>query len=229
MIKCLCFDRVKNSENCTFRFKKLYVSFSRLYRSPASLFSQPYVLSRPLRPSENETRKAAAIRGTIRREVRPSVRPDDPFLPLSRFRNDETFPNLPDCNFRIPPQFPRVRARNSYPSCPVLPGTEAIGTNTVRKKRDASGNRKAEGTRPSNRTQRLGSPLSRAACGYPSTETLKNSTTPITCPSSSATTIEWILFRRIISSAAVMRASGAMVFGSRDMISRARILKKFSL
>lgn len=31
VIKCLCFDGVKNSENCTFRFRKLYVSFSRLY------------------------------------------------------------------------------------------------------------------------------------------------------------------------------------------------------
>lgn len=31
MIKCLCFDVVKNSEKCTFRFRKLYVSFSRLY------------------------------------------------------------------------------------------------------------------------------------------------------------------------------------------------------
>lgn len=34
VIKCLCFDGVKNSENCTFRFRKLYVSFSRLYTSP---------------------------------------------------------------------------------------------------------------------------------------------------------------------------------------------------
>lgn len=33
VIKCLCFDGVKNSENCTFRFRKLYVSFSRLYRA----------------------------------------------------------------------------------------------------------------------------------------------------------------------------------------------------
>lgn len=33
MIKCLCFDGVKNCENCTFRFRKLYVSFSRLYYS----------------------------------------------------------------------------------------------------------------------------------------------------------------------------------------------------
>lgn len=33
VIKCLCFDGVKNSENCTFRFRKLYVSFSRLYKS----------------------------------------------------------------------------------------------------------------------------------------------------------------------------------------------------
>ncbi len=64
---------------------------------------------------------------------------------------------------------------------------------------------------------------------YPSTETLKNSTTPITSPSSPATTTEWILLRRIISSAAVMRASGAIVLGERDMISSARILKKFSL
>lgn len=31
VIKCLCFDGVKNSENCTFRFRKLYVSFLRLY------------------------------------------------------------------------------------------------------------------------------------------------------------------------------------------------------
>lgn len=32
VIKCLCFDGVKNSENCTFRFRKLYVSFLRLYQ-----------------------------------------------------------------------------------------------------------------------------------------------------------------------------------------------------
>nr|WP_255204232.1 glycosyltransferase [Bacteroides caecimuris] len=38
VIKCLCFDGVKNSENCTFRFRKLYVSFLRLYFVYPSLY-----------------------------------------------------------------------------------------------------------------------------------------------------------------------------------------------
>lgn len=41
VIKCLCFDGVKNSENCTFRFRKLYVSFSRLYFWGALVFNLP--------------------------------------------------------------------------------------------------------------------------------------------------------------------------------------------
>lgn len=39
VIKCLCFDGVKNSENCTFRFRKLYVSFSRLYTDQKYYFA----------------------------------------------------------------------------------------------------------------------------------------------------------------------------------------------
>ena len=43
VIKCLCFDGVKNSENCTFRFRKLYVSFSRLYFF--KIFSQKFEMT----------------------------------------------------------------------------------------------------------------------------------------------------------------------------------------
>ncbi len=56
VIKCLCFDGVKNSENCTFRFRKLYVSFLRLYQREICRFVIARAF-RPVAPDERSMRR----------------------------------------------------------------------------------------------------------------------------------------------------------------------------